>query len=110
MVVVFINQAHQDYGRTLNVADGRLNIFILIDASGSILENQFENAKRATANLIRKVCIDLQFIFVPFPFRAHNSHIHTIRHKLSLMSEQLFVNFCNKMLVHVSSEYNVKVS
>ncbi|XP_076833277.1 complement C2 [Brachyhypopomus gauderio] len=43
------------YGRSLRVADGRLNIFILLDTSGSISEEDFEDAKRATANLIRKL-------------------------------------------------------
>ncbi|XP_026861603.2 complement factor B [Electrophorus electricus] len=43
------------YGRTLRVADGRLNIFILLDTSGSISEYHFEKAKQATANLIQKL-------------------------------------------------------
>ncbi|XP_062872831.1 complement factor B [Trichomycterus rosablanca] len=60
----FKMKAQQDYGRTLKVADGRLNIFILMDTSGSILQDQFENAKKATANLIRKLSsYDVQMKF-----------------------------------------------
>lgn len=44
------------YGRTINVAEGsRLNIYILLDTSGSIKPEAFNAAKEATIALISKV-------------------------------------------------------
>lgn len=44
------------YGRTINVAEGsRLNIYILLDTSGSIKEKDFDRSKEATIALIRKL-------------------------------------------------------
>ncbi|XP_023869870.1 complement C2 [Salvelinus sp. IW2-2015] len=43
------------FGRTLRVADGRMNVFILMDTSGSISETHFNLARGAIADLIRKL-------------------------------------------------------
>lgn len=44
------------YGRTINVAEGsRINIYILLDTSGSINEKEFFAARNATEALIKKV-------------------------------------------------------
>uniref|UniRef100_A0A667Y8Z0 Si:ch1073-280e3.1 n=1 Tax=Myripristis murdjan TaxID=586833 RepID=A0A667Y8Z0_9TELE len=46
----------QSFGRTIRVAKGsRLNIYILLDSSGSISKEDFESAKIATIKLIKKV-------------------------------------------------------
>ncbi|XP_046891488.1 complement factor B [Hypomesus transpacificus] len=43
------------FERVLRIADGRINIFILLDTSGSITAQQFEQARSATIALIRKL-------------------------------------------------------
>uniref|UniRef100_A0A667XSE7 C3/C5 convertase n=1 Tax=Myripristis murdjan TaxID=586833 RepID=A0A667XSE7_9TELE len=46
----------QSFGRTIRVAKGsRLNIYILLDSSGSISKEDFESAKIATIKLIKKL-------------------------------------------------------
>ncbi|KAI4901371.1 hypothetical protein NFI96_014155, partial [Prochilodus magdalenae] len=50
-----MRKKEQVYGRTMKVAEGRLNIFILLDTSGSISEDKFSDAKKATADLIQKL-------------------------------------------------------
>uniref|UniRef100_W5KSC4 C3/C5 convertase n=1 Tax=Astyanax mexicanus TaxID=7994 RepID=W5KSC4_ASTMX len=65
-----------DYGRTVNIAIGRLNIFILIDTSGSISEKQFSKAKEATANLIRK--LDSYEVEIKFHVISYASEPHEI--------------------------------
>ncbi|KAM9468505.1 complement C2 [Clarias gariepinus] len=58
-----------DFGRTLKVADGRLNIFILMDTSGSIKKEDFEKAKQATASLIRKLSsydVEMKFDIISY--------------------------------------------
>lgn len=45
----------QSYGRILQVHKGRLNVFILMDTSGSITEENFEQARSAIASLIHKL-------------------------------------------------------
>lgn len=45
------------FGRTLRVADGRMNVFILMDTSGSISKTHFNLARGAIADLIRKVLL-----------------------------------------------------
>ncbi|KAJ8403751.1 hypothetical protein AAFF_G00346190 [Aldrovandia affinis] len=43
------------FGRSIRPMEGRLNIYILLDSSGSISEHHFEEARDATARLIRKL-------------------------------------------------------
>ncbi|XP_073719070.1 complement C2 isoform X2 [Misgurnus anguillicaudatus] len=43
------------FGRSLKVAEGRLNIFILLDTSGSITQEGFQHAKNATIKLVEKL-------------------------------------------------------
>lgn len=45
------------FGRTLRVSDGRMNVFILMDTSGSISKTHFNLARDAIAALIRKVLL-----------------------------------------------------
>uniref|UniRef100_A0A671NTH4 C3/C5 convertase n=1 Tax=Sinocyclocheilus anshuiensis TaxID=1608454 RepID=A0A671NTH4_9TELE len=45
----------QSLGRTVRVADGRLNVFILLDTSASISQESFHLAKNATIQLVRKL-------------------------------------------------------
>ncbi|CAM4558034.1 unnamed protein product [Leuciscus chuanchicus] len=45
----------QNLGRTVRVEEGRLNVFILMDTSGSILEDNFKTAKTAIVELVRKL-------------------------------------------------------
>ncbi|XP_072547227.1 complement factor B [Salminus brasiliensis] len=57
------------FGRAMKVAEGRLNIFILLDTSGSILEEEFMKAKEATVNLIRKLGsydVDMKFDIISY--------------------------------------------
>ncbi|GAA6098598.1 complement factor B isoform X1 [Tachysurus ichikawai] len=57
------------FARSLNVADGRLNIFILIDTSGSIQNDQFQKAKEATASLVRKLSsydVEMKFDIISY--------------------------------------------
>lgn len=57
-VCFFIAQPLGQYlGRTVRVEEGRLNVFILLDTSGSILQENFDKAKTAITELVRKVCI-----------------------------------------------------
>lgn len=45
------------FGRTFRVAEGsRMNVYILLDTSGSIKKQDFEISREATIALIRKVC------------------------------------------------------
>ncbi|XP_060754099.1 complement factor B [Neoarius graeffei] len=58
-----------NYGRSFKVADGRLNVFILIDTSGSIQQDDFERAKQATASLIRKLSsydVEMKFDIISY--------------------------------------------
>ncbi|XP_016383624.1 complement C2 isoform X2 [Sinocyclocheilus rhinocerous] len=45
----------QSLGRTVRVAEGRLNVFILLDTSASISQESFHLAKNATIQLVRKL-------------------------------------------------------
>ncbi|XP_026790496.3 complement factor B [Pangasianodon hypophthalmus] len=73
-----------NYGRTLKVADGRLNIFILIDTSGSIQQSQFERAKKATASLIRKLSsYEVEMKFDIISYASEPQHIITVLDNLS---------------------------
>ncbi|ROL49834.1 Complement factor B [Anabarilius grahami] len=45
----------QYLGRTVRVEEGRLNVFILLDTSGSILQESFDKAKTAITELVRKL-------------------------------------------------------
>lgn len=53
-----------NFGRTFNVAKGsRMNIYILLDTSGSIQKQDFDVARNATIALIRKVCEQKQKLY-----------------------------------------------
>lgn len=55
-VCACVEDDSDSFGRTINVAEGsRLNIYILLDTSGSIKEKDFDRSKEATIALIRKV-------------------------------------------------------
>ncbi|XP_056329362.1 complement factor B [Danio aesculapii] len=45
----------QSLGRTIKVEEGRLNVFILMDTSGSISQDTFQAAKKAIIELVRKL-------------------------------------------------------
>nr|WFR52978.1 complement factor B [Squaliobarbus curriculus] len=45
----------QYLGRTVRVEEGRLNVFILLDTSGSISQESFNKAKTAITELVRKL-------------------------------------------------------
>uniref|UniRef100_A0A3P8ZR65 C3/C5 convertase n=1 Tax=Esox lucius TaxID=8010 RepID=A0A3P8ZR65_ESOLU len=46
---------NKGFGRAMRVGDGRMNVYILMDASGSIAESAFNHSRDATADLIRKL-------------------------------------------------------
>uniref|UniRef100_A0A8C7K4V9 C3/C5 convertase n=1 Tax=Oncorhynchus kisutch TaxID=8019 RepID=A0A8C7K4V9_ONCKI len=61
------------FGRTLRVADGRMNVFILMDTSGSISKTHFNLARGAIADLIRKLDsyeIELNFQVISYASQA----------------------------------------
>ncbi|XP_041918675.1 complement C2 [Alosa sapidissima] len=63
----------KSYGRILQVNKGRLNVFILMDNSGSIRQEYFQEARRAVASLIRKLDsyeVTLRFHIVSFATTA----------------------------------------
>ncbi|KAL2096605.1 hypothetical protein ACEWY4_008753 [Coilia grayii] len=63
----------QSLGRTLQVHKGRLNVFILMDSSGSITQEHFEEARSAVASLIRKLDsyeVTLKFHIISFATTA----------------------------------------
>ncbi|TSN57739.1 Complement factor B [Bagarius yarrelli] len=67
------------YARSLKMEKGCLNIFILIDTSGSIQANQFEGAKQATASLIRKLSsYDVQIKFDIISYASEPQDIITV--------------------------------
>ncbi|KAI1894078.1 hypothetical protein AGOR_G00130290 [Albula goreensis] len=43
------------FGRSIRPEEGRLNVYILLDTSGSITKEHFQKARDATARLIRKL-------------------------------------------------------
>ncbi|XP_047676936.1 complement factor B isoform X1 [Tachysurus fulvidraco] len=64
-----LEKKRPNFGRSLNIANGRLNIFILIDTSGSINNDQFQKAKEATASLIRKLSsydVEMKFDIISY--------------------------------------------
>ncbi|XP_066534847.1 complement C2 [Hoplias malabaricus] len=74
------------YGRSMKVADGLLNIFILIDTSGSISEEDFNKAKQATANLINKLgSYDVEMKFDIISYASEPKDIITIMDPSSSM-------------------------
>lgn len=65
----------ESFGRSMRVADGRMNIFILLDTSGSITDKQFEAARRATIALIRRLDsyeVQMRFQVTSFASKAHS--------------------------------------
>uniref|UniRef100_A0A8C8GP59 C3/C5 convertase n=1 Tax=Oncorhynchus tshawytscha TaxID=74940 RepID=A0A8C8GP59_ONCTS len=69
----FIKKNKVTFGRTLRVADGRMNVFILMDTSGSISKTHFNLARGAIADLIRKLDsyeIELNFQVISYASQA----------------------------------------
>ncbi|XP_012693398.2 complement C2 [Clupea harengus] len=63
----------QSYARTIQIQKGRLNVFILMDSSGSISEENFEEARSAVASLIGKLDsyeVTLKFHIISFASTA----------------------------------------
>ncbi|KAM3875295.1 complement C2 [Diretmus argenteus] len=62
------------FGRTLRVTDGsRMNIYILLDTSGSITKEDFDKSRHATIDLIRKLDsyeVQMQFHVTSFASEA----------------------------------------
>uniref|UniRef100_A0A4W5PWE4 C3/C5 convertase n=1 Tax=Hucho hucho TaxID=62062 RepID=A0A4W5PWE4_9TELE len=61
------------FGRTLRVADSRMNVFILMDTSGSISTTHFNLARGAIADLIRKLDsyeVELKFQVISYASQA----------------------------------------
>uniref|UniRef100_A0A673ZY10 C3/C5 convertase n=1 Tax=Salmo trutta TaxID=8032 RepID=A0A673ZY10_SALTR len=61
------------FGRTLRVSDGRMNVFILMDTSGSISKTHFNLARDAIAALIRKLDsyeVELKFQVISYASQA----------------------------------------
>lgn len=56
MSCVLVIVAETSFARTFNVAEGsRMNVYILLDTSGSIQKEEFEKSRNATIALIEKV-------------------------------------------------------
>ncbi|KAG7321804.1 hypothetical protein KOW79_014662 [Hemibagrus wyckioides] len=93
------------YGRSLKVADGRLNIFILIDTSGSIQEDQFQKAKLATANLIRKLSsYDAEMKFDIISYASEPQDIITVLDPLSANTDVVL----NKLEMFAQTKHGEK--
>lgn len=59
---VLVKVGTKSFGRTFNVAEGsRMNVYILLDTSGSIKKRDFEISRNATISLIKKVCENWTF-------------------------------------------------
>ncbi|KAK3531783.1 hypothetical protein QTP70_029747, partial [Hemibagrus guttatus] len=93
------------YGRSLKIADGRLNIFILIDTSGSIQKDQFQKAKQATANLIRKLSsYDAEMKFDIISYASEPQDIITVLDPLSDNTEVVL----NRLEVFAQTKHGEK--
>eukprot|EP00064_Thunnus_orientalis_P000310 superscaffoldBa00000015_g310 len=70
------------FGRTFRVAEGsRMNIYILMDTSGSIEKQDFEKSRNATIALIRKLdSYEVQMKFHVLSFASEAKAIVDIRH------------------------------
>ncbi|KAM4627981.1 complement C2 [Polymixia lowei] len=68
------------FGRTLRVSDGsRMNIYILLDTSGSISKEDFNRSRDATIDLIRKLdSYEVQMKFHVTSFASHAKDIVNI--------------------------------
>ncbi|XP_039987709.1 complement C2 [Xiphias gladius] len=73
--------ARTSFGRTIHVADGsRMNIYILLDTSGSIKKQDFELSRNATIALIRKLdSYEVQLKFHVLSFASEAKDIVDIR-------------------------------
>ncbi|XP_070685685.1 complement C2 [Pempheris klunzingeri] len=73
--------ARMSFGRTFRVAEGsRLNIYILLDTSGSIRKQDFEISRNATIALIRKLdSYEVQLKFHVLSFASEAKDIVDIR-------------------------------
>ncbi|KAK6470062.1 complement factor B [Huso huso] len=68
---------HASYGRRVQITDdGKLNIYILLDASGSISTKDFEEAKNATISLIEK--LDTYEVRMNFEIISYASEVKEI--------------------------------
>ncbi|XP_045928726.1 complement C2 [Micropterus dolomieu] len=69
------------YGRTIRVAEGsRINVYILLDTSGSIREQEFERSRNATIALIEKLdSYEVQLKFHVLSFASEAIDIVDIR-------------------------------
>ncbi len=66
------------FGRTFRVAEGsRMNVYILLDTSGSIKKQDFEISRNATIALIRKVCAKWAHLIQQEMWVKDRQFIHT---------------------------------
>ncbi|KAI5625623.1 complement C2 [Silurus asotus] len=79
-----------EFGRSIKIENGQFNIFILIDTSGSIQQSEFENAKAATANLIRKLSsYDVTMKFDIISYASEPQHIVKVSDFISGNTDQV---------------------
>ncbi|XP_023689289.2 complement factor B [Paramormyrops kingsleyae] len=74
------------YGRTIRVAEDSLNIYILLDTSGSITKENFEHARNAAIRLIQKLDsyeVEMRFHVVSFASEAKDIISITIPYAIS---------------------------
>ncbi|KAM9359019.1 complement C2 [Symphorus nematophorus] len=73
--------ARMSFGRTFRVAEGsRMNVYILLDTSGSIRRQDFEESRDATIALIRKLdSYEVQMKFHVLSFASESKDIVDIR-------------------------------
>lgn len=77
----------QYLGRTVRVEEGRLNVFILLDTSGSISKENFQTAKTAIIELVRK--LDSYEVHMKFEIISYASEPKEIVSITSLESQDV---------------------
>ncbi|XP_056120603.1 complement factor B [Rhinichthys klamathensis goyatoka] len=87
-------------GRTVRVEDGRLNVFILLDTSGSISKENFQTAKTAIIELVRK--LDSYEVHMKFEIISYASEPKEIVSITSIESQD--VNYILRKLEEFSAE------
>lgn len=56
-------ESSASFARTVLVSEGsRINVYILLDTSGSITKQDFDLSRNATIALIRKVCVSQAYL------------------------------------------------